>query len=425
MNVPATPAAPIFILCCNRSGSSLLRYIIDTHPDIASPAELNLGEVCQKLYDLVNHTLGEAVFIDKPEKNALVIAQVRRLVSQVMDKYVNAKNKKIWCEKSPSNLNFLSPLTAVFPDAKYICLHRHAMDVVHSCLEISRWSLMPDQLNYVCQNSGSIVGAMVQNWVEKTRQILDFEQEHPEQCFQVKYESYVLNPVDTLGPMFEFLGVEWDRAMLDSVFSVQHDLGFEDQKVAYSNRIHQNSIGKGAQVNTFYIAPHLMKEMNELLARLEYPIVGPDWGAASYSYLFSDQNDQHISEDNTPSSINTAEVFINSFASRLKDLVEALENRQVIYKINFIGEHNDTWTIDLTKPECPISRGDGEADCTVTFLSKDAINIVNGTLNPIELWIQKKLQVSGDRELADIFCWFLVDRLKWRRSSANWRLECG
>ena len=425
MNFSSTPAAPIFILCCNRSGSSLLRYIVDTHPDIASPAELNLGEVCQNLYQLVTHTLGEAAFIDKPEKNALVIAEVRRLVSQVMDKYVNAKNKKIWCEKSPSNLNFLTRLKAVFPDAKYICLHRHAMDVVHSCLEISRWSLMQDQLNYVCQNSGSIVGGMVQNWVEKTRQILDFEQEHPEQCFQIKYESYVLNPVDTLAPMFEFLGVEWNPAMLDSVFSVQHDLGFEDSKVAYSNRIHQNSIGKGAQVNTFSVSPHLMKQMNELLATLEYPIVDPDWGIATNTYLSSEQNNRDISEDKTSSSINTAEVFINSFASRLKDLVEGLENRQVIYKIIFADEENDNWTIDLTKPECPISRGDREADCTLTFFSKDAINIVNGNLNPIELWIQKKLIVSGDRELADIFCWFLVGRLKWRRSSSNWRLEYG
>ena len=90
--VSALPA-PIFIICCERSGSSLLRYIIDTHPDIASPAELNLGEVCRSLYYLFKGTIGEVSRLSDTEKNNLVIAEVRRIVSGIMGDYITAKQK--------------------------------------------------------------------------------------------------------------------------------------------------------------------------------------------------------------------------------------------------------------------------------------------------------------------------------------------
>jgi hypothetical protein len=35
---------PIFILSCYRSGSTLLRYILDSHPDVYCPPELSLGQ---------------------------------------------------------------------------------------------------------------------------------------------------------------------------------------------------------------------------------------------------------------------------------------------------------------------------------------------------------------------------------------------
>lgn len=430
MVIQISAPAPIFILCCDRSGSSLLRYIVDTHPDIASPAELNLGQVCQSLYGLVNGTLGETVYAEKSEKDQQVIGRVRQLLSEIMEDYVSAKGKKLWCEKSPSNLQHLSCLKSVFPEAKYICLYRHGMDVVHSCLESSRLSLMPEQLSYVCQNSGSLVGAMTQNWVEKTQKILTFEQTYPEQCFQIKYESYVVNPVATLQPLFEFLEVDWDETLLDSVFSIQHDLGPEDPKVAYSKRIHKGSIGKGAQIDTLRIPSPLMTQMNQLLETLSYPTVGPNWGIDAYSSLINSSSEKmqsdnghspQITLDVSPS--KASEALISFCKSRLDTLIDGLEGRSVSYKLRFINDLHNIWTIDLTNQDYPIQQVDKDADCTLTFTPEDALNIVNGSANPIELWMQSKLKISGDRNLGEIFCWFLVDRLEWRKKSTTWWLE--
>lgn len=408
-----TTADPIFILCCDRSGSSLLRYIIDTHPEIASPAELNLGELCKCLYYAVGGTTGEVFNIaDRTEKKSLIEDKVREIISGLMDSYVIAKNKRMWCEKSPSNLQNVELIKSVFPEAKYICLHRHAMDVVHSCMEITRFGFMPEQLTYLSHNSGNIVGAMVENWIDKTRKLLQFERESPERCFRIKYESYIFNPTEALSPMFAFLGVTWDASLLDSVFSVKHDRGAEDHKVKFSQQIHKNSIGKGASIKLKYIPKHLLKEMNKLLEELEYPPVGPDWDTASSLYP---PRDSGAKEDGV--TLNVEDIFTRYLTPRIEELSAKLQGRKVIYKIIVTGSGGGVWTIDLTKASNQLCREDGKADCIVTVSSKDAVDLVKGNVNPVELEMQGKLHIAGEAVLGEIFCWFVVGRLQWYKSS--------
>jgi Sulfotransferase family len=38
----ADVAAPVFVLCMGRSGSTLLRFLLDAHPDLACPPETSL-----------------------------------------------------------------------------------------------------------------------------------------------------------------------------------------------------------------------------------------------------------------------------------------------------------------------------------------------------------------------------------------------
>ena len=40
---------PVFVLCCGRSGSTLLRFLLDAHPDLACPPETNVATLCAHL----------------------------------------------------------------------------------------------------------------------------------------------------------------------------------------------------------------------------------------------------------------------------------------------------------------------------------------------------------------------------------------
>ena len=123
---------PVFVLSCERSGSTLLRYIIDTHPQICSPAHLHLGQLCRSLYTSIFYSLGQTMEVtDEATREQLVAVETRRIVDELMERYVRAKGKQMWCEKTTENLQYLKNLNDVFPDARYICLYRNCMDVVH------------------------------------------------------------------------------------------------------------------------------------------------------------------------------------------------------------------------------------------------------------------------------------------------------
>jgi sulfotransferase family protein len=40
---------PVFVLCMGRSGSTLLRFLLDAHPELACPPETSLPELCGQL----------------------------------------------------------------------------------------------------------------------------------------------------------------------------------------------------------------------------------------------------------------------------------------------------------------------------------------------------------------------------------------
>src|ERR1043165_3692102 len=95
---------PTFILSCERSGSTLLRYIVDTHPDIACPGELNLGDLCGLLYHSTYYSLAQVLASEEIERSSRTIEKVREIISDLMSEYAAAKGKRLWCEKSPGNL---------------------------------------------------------------------------------------------------------------------------------------------------------------------------------------------------------------------------------------------------------------------------------------------------------------------------------
>src|SRR5438045_1491056 len=96
----SNPSPPIFILSDIRSGSTLLRYILDTHPDICSPGELEIGKVCESLHWTIYSTIAKLpTAVTEEQRQEIAYAEVRRIVSDLMNSYTRARNKRIWCEK--------------------------------------------------------------------------------------------------------------------------------------------------------------------------------------------------------------------------------------------------------------------------------------------------------------------------------------
>lgn len=282
---------PVFILSCARSGSTLLRYVVDTHPEVCCPVELNLGALCAHLRVAVGGTLGEALDddADEREKEQAVLAEVRQIVSGLMGSYATARHRRLWCEKSPSNVRYRELLHEVFPDARFICLYRNCMDVVYSLIEFSRLSFFDDLFHYVQKNPRNLIEAMIDYWVGQTTRLLAFERQNSAKCLRVKYETLVLYPRQTLESLTAFLRVDEDPGLLDKIFSMPHHLdGGGDRKIRVTDKIHKSSIGRGSSVPLKHISDDTRRTMNRLLSELEYPPVGTDWNLAPSPYLAAD-----------------------------------------------------------------------------------------------------------------------------------------
>jgi putative sterol carrier protein len=380
------PAAKVFVLCTTRSGSTLLRYIIDTHPRICCPPELRLGPTADTLYWSTLYSVAQVRSPDENERHRIAVSEVRRVLDGLMCTYAQLKQKEFWCEKTPRNLGHLKLLNEVFPDAHFICLYRNCMDMVHSVIEGNRYGKMGELWD---------LNRVFEIWIEQVSSILKFERENPERCFRVKYEELVLDSPRVLSGLFGFLGLEWDEKLIDQVFAVQHDVGAGDPKVAFSSRIYQHSIGKGAAIKLETVPRPLLTKINALLRELDYPEVGPNWNNQPSPYLPAG-----VVTGSAGQLSHVKEVITDYFPHRLGMHEESLSRLNGILKLVVKGDDGGVWKLDLNHKPARLFAEDGSADCTITVVSSDLLKIANRELNAGECFLQARLRVAGDELLA-------------------------
>lgn len=256
--------APIFILCTARSGSTLLRYVLDTHPEIFAPAEMHLGRLCHAL---------QRAFLGLTGQDTLAGADIRRHVDAIMADHTARHGKRVWCEKSVRTVEYLDLVHRLYPEARYICLYRGCLDVVRSSLDATEYGFAGYGFEeYVRASLGNTVDGLIDYWHDAVSVIRNFERAHPAQTQAVTYEALVLDTEPTLRGLFEFLHLPWTPALTAAVFATPHVSGPGDGKIVHSTAI-EPRVGKGASIPISRISDDRLRKMNDLLRELGYPAV--------------------------------------------------------------------------------------------------------------------------------------------------------
>ena len=263
---------PIFLLCYARSGSTLLRYILDTHPEICAPPELHLLHTARQLLWVYTHTASVPGETPDPEARARYAARrTEQTISTLMNEYAHRAGKRLWCEKSVASVDCLDVLDTVYPAARVVCLHRQALDVVASCTEAARsrqggFGFEP----YMARTPDNALDGLADYWIDKTRRILEYERLNPGRCFRIRYEDIVNHGHSALAGLFDFLGLDWNRDILATVFSTPHAAGPGDSKILHTSRIGGGSVGRGAQLPADAVSPQRRYELDRTLGELGY-----------------------------------------------------------------------------------------------------------------------------------------------------------
>lgn len=275
---------PIFVLCMGRSGSTLLRFLLDAHPELACPPETCLPALCEQLSVVWSLIEGAPLSANRGDAPPVVpkpaVAGIRRMVDEMTGSYLARRGKRRFCDKSLSSARSVDLLAQIFPGARFVCLYRHPMDVIRSGLDACPFGLNGygfDQ--YIVGSPGNSVMALARYWLDNATLIGVAEERYAERCCRVRYEDLVEDPESVMADVYSFIGAAPAPGVAQSCFSEEREqFGPADYKIWSTSTISGDSVGRGESVPAGLIPPPVAEAINELAAKLGYLPVDTEWG---------------------------------------------------------------------------------------------------------------------------------------------------
>jgi|GEM_PF-578410 len=254
-DAPSITKPPIIIVGVPRSGTTLLRTMLDAHPSIACGPETPWLAEHQPatLLGLVRAMRDpEHGYCKSYHQSPEVLHQAaRNFLDDVMLAYARARDKTRWAEKTPNNLLHLDALHQLLPDAKWVWITRDALDVAQSTASVAahRKGIAPVYENTLrltpSQSVCSTPLAATLRWINWNRRIEGFLSNKP--FHHLIYESLVCAPQTELRRLCEFIEEPFDASML--VYDkAKHDLPtweWGSTDVAQHGKVVTGRIGSG------------------------------------------------------------------------------------------------------------------------------------------------------------------------------------
>jgi len=211
---------PFFIVGNDRSGTTMLRLIVDRGPDAAVPPESMFLTDFATAFDAggprdadAARRLMRAVWEhpkvrlwdlpgQPPEVPSGLSAQdaYRFIVAAPFEAYAAAHGKPRWGDKTPHYVHHVDHLLRVFPRARFVVLVRDGRDVA---LSLRRMPFGPNN-----------AWAAAQWWARGIRAGVRAAQRHPDAVRTIHYEDLARAPREEVPRLCEFLGLGYREDML-------------------------------------------------------------------------------------------------------------------------------------------------------------------------------------------------------------------
>jgi hypothetical protein len=215
-------SSPVVLLGVSRSGTTLLKEMLDHHQDLAIPTE---SYFISQLWDRHGASPDPEQFasdigrLPRVREWGVSPADVRErlpaeptfdeAIQAVYRAYADRRGKPRYGDKTPAYMQRLNVLERAFPDARYVHLLRDGRDAALSFVAMRR----RPRFNWARPRG---VGAFAAQWRREVEAARRFGRERAAGRYrELRYEDLVTEPRASLRAVCEFLGLEFDHAMLD------------------------------------------------------------------------------------------------------------------------------------------------------------------------------------------------------------------
>jgi hypothetical protein len=202
---------PIFIGGVPRSGTTLLRVMFDSHPQIHCGTELRAVGALANLWSACRVTVRPPISDAYALPDPTLRPAFAQLIMAFLQPSWEASGKPRVAEKTPWNLMVFPQLRELFPESALVHVLRDARDVVASRLEVDRLragGTLPDSTGLARRRALEWVDAM------RLRRRMLVDPVLAAAYIELRYESLVREPQATLRPLFEFVGVPFAESVL-------------------------------------------------------------------------------------------------------------------------------------------------------------------------------------------------------------------
>jgi FkbM family methyltransferase len=201
---------PIFVGGCGRSGTTLLRVMLDSPRNVAAgpesellidPGALNASQLAFRF------DLSERELLQMADRSAYLPDFMLRLMSA----YAAKQGKERWGEKTPKNVQRIQYIFDNFPDAWFVHLIRDGRDTICSLRTHPRYV----QKNGEWVESGirHPIRQCIMRWVNDVSAGIAFR--NHERYIELRYEDLVASPEKIMRELLTKIGEPWDAKALD------------------------------------------------------------------------------------------------------------------------------------------------------------------------------------------------------------------